>query len=217
MKATWNNRFSNPQYIYGVQPNAFFKKVIDKLPIGSVLLPAEGEGRNAVYAATRGWSVEAFDQSDIAQAKAYRLAEEASVHINYQVFDFKDIANKYENNKFDLIGLTYAHLPPDVRVKAFRTLAKLLKKDGLLVLECFSKNQTLYQTEEHSSGGPQNKSLLYSKEEIPRIFSEQEAIYLKEEVISLDEGSGHQGKASVIRYIGRKKDANIFKYMQIAK
>ena len=40
-----------------------------------ILLPADGEGRNGVYATTRGWSVDAFDQSQQAKEKALRLAK----------------------------------------------------------------------------------------------------------------------------------------------
>jgi hypothetical protein len=30
--------------------NLFFKQIIDTLPTGKILLPADGEGRNGVYA-----------------------------------------------------------------------------------------------------------------------------------------------------------------------
>lgn len=45
---------------YGTEPNAFFKAQLDQLTPGRLLLPAEGEGRNAVYAAKKGWEVAAF-------------------------------------------------------------------------------------------------------------------------------------------------------------
>jgi hypothetical protein len=40
-----------------------FKEQLIKIPAGTILFPAEGEGRNAIYAATQGWNVNAFDQS----------------------------------------------------------------------------------------------------------------------------------------------------------
>jgi hypothetical protein len=55
----WNERFSNAEFVYGELPNEYFREQIDKLPVGKILLPAEGEGRNGVYAARLGWQVSA--------------------------------------------------------------------------------------------------------------------------------------------------------------
>ena len=72
MKDFWNQRYAADEYAYGTAPNAFFKAVLDPLPPGRILLPAEGEGRNAVYAAKLGWEVVAFDQSEGGQKKAMK-------------------------------------------------------------------------------------------------------------------------------------------------
>ena len=84
----WDERYSSEEYVYGVEPNQFFKQVLDKIPVpGKLLLPGEGEGRNAVYAAKCGWLVDAYDQSINAQKKALKLAEINDVIINYSVVD----------------------------------------------------------------------------------------------------------------------------------
>ncbi|HEY0354603.1 MAG TPA: hypothetical protein VGC29_00285, partial [Flavisolibacter sp.] len=79
----WNKRYADNNWVYGVQPNRFFKQFIDSHKPGRILLPAEGEGRNAVYAAKKGWTVDAFDFSVVARQKALQLAENNNVHINY--------------------------------------------------------------------------------------------------------------------------------------
>ena len=55
----WNERYNAPEYAYGVEPNRYFQSVLDQFQgqPGRMLLPAEGEGRNAVYAALKGWKV----------------------------------------------------------------------------------------------------------------------------------------------------------------
>lgn len=63
MKEHWDERYSAETYIYGTHPNAWFAAKIEGLTPGKLLLPAEGEGRNAVHAAVKGWEVTAFDQS----------------------------------------------------------------------------------------------------------------------------------------------------------
>ena len=79
MKDFWNQRYAEEEYAYGTEPNAFFKAQLDQRTPGRLLLPAEGEGRNAVYAAKKGWEVVAFDQSDAGQKKALKLAKETLV------------------------------------------------------------------------------------------------------------------------------------------
>ena len=71
MLAHWNDRYSNPEYAYGTAPNEWFKEQLTHLPgKGRILLPAEGEGRNAVFAAKQGWEVSAFDPSEAGREKA---------------------------------------------------------------------------------------------------------------------------------------------------
>ena len=78
MQPNWDERYSTPEYIYGKEPNLLFKAFIDSHNPGRVYLPGEGEGRNAVYAARKGWIVDAADQSPNAREKAMKLAAERS-------------------------------------------------------------------------------------------------------------------------------------------
>jgi hypothetical protein len=71
----WNERYSKDEFAYGEQPNKFLKEQLEKLAAGTILFPAEGEGRNAVFAAQLGWTVSAFDISAEGKNKANRLAE----------------------------------------------------------------------------------------------------------------------------------------------
>ena len=79
----WNERYASEAYAYGILPNSFFKKQLDQLKPGKILLPAEGEGRNAVYAATQSWKALAFDISDSGRKKSLDLADKHQVNIEY--------------------------------------------------------------------------------------------------------------------------------------
>jgi len=63
MKEFWNERYAKNEFIYGTEPNEFFRKELEILPAGKIILPCDGEGRNAVFAAKLGWKVNAFDFS----------------------------------------------------------------------------------------------------------------------------------------------------------
>ncbi len=194
----WDERYSSMEYVYGTEPNHFFKEQIDKIPVrGKILLPGEGEGRNAVYAAKLGWQVDAFDQSKIAQQKALSLAEKNEVKINYNVINL----NKFNPAKeqYDAVAIIFVHLKEDFRQALNKKLIDSLKTGGKIILELFSKRQL-----GKNSGGPQELTMLYSLDEIERDFRNLKSTMLKEEILYLDESEKHKGEASVIRFVGEK-------------
>src|SRR5210317_1097755 len=108
MENLWDSRFKEKEYVYGTLPNVFFKNTLDKYNLkGSILLPAEGEGRNAVYAAQKGLDVFAFDTSIEGKNKAVKLAQRNHVSINYEVGDFFEL--ELANERFDAVAFIYAH------------------------------------------------------------------------------------------------------------
>ena len=109
MKDFWNSRYKEETFAYGTKPNAFFKENIDKLSIGTILLPAEGEVRNAVYAVRKGWDVMAFDFSEEAKNKTLKLAQQHEVSLNYDIMNVADFST--ENIQFDVIGLFFCPFP----------------------------------------------------------------------------------------------------------
>ncbi|MGK7395614.1 MAG: class I SAM-dependent methyltransferase [Candidatus Cyclobacteriaceae bacterium M3_2C_046] len=193
----WNNRYETSRYAYGLEPNLFFKKFIDGLFPATILLPGEGQGRNAVYAAKNGWKVFAFDHSSVAQDHALFLAQQNKVDIHYEVSSYEAFQ---PDARFDVIALIYAHIHEQDRQKIHQKFIDLLKPDGFLMMESFSKNQI-----SHNSGGPKSLELLYDLDEIKQDFSALSILKLEEEVIDLQEGQFHQGMAQVVRLIGQKQ------------
>ncbi|MFQ5334816.1 MAG: class I SAM-dependent methyltransferase [Flavobacteriales bacterium] len=197
IKLAWNNRFDRSDYLYGDRPNVFFRKVLRHFTPGRILLPAEGEGRNAVFAASRGWEVDAFDFSEVARDKAMKLAGSRGVEINYCNADIYDVSLKIDY--YDVVGVFFLHLPPDTRTTVHRKLIDSLKMDGILIMEVFSKRQI-----GKSSGGPDDIDLLYDVENLKRDFEMLHLVTCEERVIILNEGPGHKGKGSVIQLVGYK-------------
>jgi SAM-dependent methyltransferase len=191
----WNERYANEEFVYGTEPNDFFKQQLDKLQPGKILLPAEGEGRNAVYAATQGWEVTAIDFSIKGKEKALQLAKMKGVNITYEVAVIQEFQS---DEKFDVIGLCFAHFPADIRKQVHQHLLGFLKIDGHVILEGFAKAQL-----ENVSGGPKNIDMLFSIEEIKDDFQQLEFELLQEMTIELSEGNYHKGIAKVIRFVGK--------------
>lgn len=197
MNQFWNERYATKEYVYGTEPNLFYKEQLEKLMPGKILFPAEGEGRNAVYAATQGWKVTAFDSSTMAKKKAENLAREKNVEIEYRISDYKEVG--FPTESFDCLVLIYAHMHPLKRKEYHQKMASFLKPGGTLILEGFSKKQI-----ENNTGGPRNVEMLFSEEELLHDFGFFSELSVSETDITLDEGEFHQGKASVIRAAGVK-------------
>ncbi|MEI2740577.1 MAG: class I SAM-dependent methyltransferase [Chitinophagaceae bacterium] len=138
----WNDRYSAKEFAYGEQPNNYLKEQLEKLPAGTILFPAEGEGRNAVFAATLGWAVSAFDISAEGKKKALQLAARHNVTIDYTVGLLEEL--KYTDGQFDAIALIYAHFPAAIKSLYHKTLDRYLRKGGILIFEAFSKNHLAY-------------------------------------------------------------------------
>jgi 2-polyprenyl-3-methyl-5-hydroxy-6-metoxy-1,4-benzoquinol methylase len=197
MKEVWNQRYSQPAYVYGESPNVFFANELNKIQPGKIILPCEGEGRNAVYAAKKGWDVLAFDMSEAGKEKAKALALKHKVTVNYTVSDILDA--KYENA--DVVGLIYAHFPDTIRSLAHHQISSWLKPGGKLILEAFNPLQINNQ-----SGGPKDISMLYTIEMLQADFTSLHIESIEYKNITLDEGPLHQGAANVIQMIASKKE-----------
>jgi 2-polyprenyl-3-methyl-5-hydroxy-6-metoxy-1,4-benzoquinol methylase len=184
MKDKWDERYSGKEFAYGEQPNNFLKEQLIKLPAGTILFPAEGEGRNAVYAAKQGWSVAAFDQSIEGKKKAIKLADKHHVSINYKAEEFQSIA--YQENQFDAIALIYAHFPADKKSSYHKIVTTYLRPGGIVIFEAFSKKHLDYNSKNEKVGGPKDFDTLFSIDEIKSDFENFEVIELEEKEIQDD-------------------------------
>ena len=191
----WNKRYAQKEYVYGTLPNEFYQKELSKLKPGKILFPGEGEGRNAVFAALKGWEVVAFDSSSEAKKKAERLAAKTNVKIDYSVSTIEEFDEK--ENSFDAIVLIFVH--PQNRELCHEKLIRYLKPGGKIILEGFTKKQL-----PNNSGGPKNQAMLFSKEELMADFKDLKDLKVTQSEIILNEGDLHQGKATVIRLTGTK-------------
>ena len=197
MNEFWNQRFSTTEYAYGENPNTFIAEELRNLKPGKILFPAEGEGRNAVFAAKLGFDVTAFDPSSEGKKKAEMLAAREKVDINYRLMGYENM--DFPKESFDCIVLVFAHMPGSMRNLVHHKLVAYLKPGGTLILEGFSKEQITKNT-----GGPKSLDFLFAEQELRMDFSEFEHLKVEEADVVLDEGPFHQGMASVIRVVGVK-------------
>ena len=192
----WNARFDAEPSVYGEGPNVFVASQLEAMTPGCILLPGDGEGRNAVHAAEQGWSVRSFDASSVGVEKALALAAKRGVSIAAEV---GDAAIWAPGEAFDAIALCYLHLPPPLRADFHPRVARWLKPGGTLILEGFGPGQLAF-----TSGGPKALDMLFTTAMLEGDFAELEVQLCVTEEAVLDEGPYHQGRAELTRLVARR-------------
>ena len=196
----WDQRYDEEGFAYGAEPNDFLKSEYFQIPkVGKVLCLAEGEGRNAVFLAKQGYSVTAVDQSSVGLQKAKKFALENGVEISTIVADLADY--DFGKEAWDGIVSIAAHVPPKLRKKLHSQVIGSLKANGVFILEAYTERHL----EMEGVGGPPNKELLMSLEELRDELEGLNFIIDHEVERNISEGKYHQGKSAVVQIVARKK------------
>ena len=199
MSQFWNERFAQDGYLYGTEPNAFLAHRYTLFPHrGHILLPGDGEGRNGVWLARRGFRVTVVDGSEVGLEKTRALAKRHGVQVETIHATLPDWTP--EPSTYDGVASIYLHLPPAIRTQVHGSLARALKPGGVMLLEAFTPAQLAF-----SSGGPKDEALLYTTEMLAEDFAGLSIDALLELDTVLDEGHGHRGDARVIRMIAARQ------------
>ena len=195
----WDTRYSTTEYMFGTEPNTFLVEVSGRIPPGGqVLSLAEGEGRNAVYLAARGYDVTGVDASRVGLEKAQRLAAERSLKITTVVADLAQFP--IEPAGWDGIISIFCHLPPPLRATLHRKVVAGLRPGGVFILEAYTPRQLTFKT-----GGPSHADLMPDlatlKVELAGLRLEH-AAEVERDVL---EGPGHFGRGAVVQILGVKE------------
>ena len=195
----WQQRFGEPGYLFGTEPNAFLKSQAALLRRGErALALADGEGRNGVFLAEQGLDVLSLDFSPVAQEKARKLAAARGVALRVEQ---ADVVNwNYPADTYDVVaGIFFQFAAPAERAKIFAGIKRTLKPGGLLLIEGYRPKQLEYKT-----GGPSKVENLYTRELLEDAFGDFAALDIREYDSVIEEGAGHGGLSALIDLVGRK-------------
>ena len=128
----FNRTYAAPVASFNTQPNAFLVSMTADLKPGTALDVAMGQGRNALYLASKGWQVTGFDIAEkgleAAQAEAAKHGLRIfTVKSSYADFDFGQ-------ERWDLIVFSYAWVPL-ADPALLKRVHSALKPGGLVVIE----------------------------------------------------------------------------------
>jgi len=196
----WDKRFSQAEYVFGKDPNAYLKNQVAKYinPGANVLCVADGEGRNSVWLAKQGMVVEAFDISPVAVEKARQLANDQHVAVAINVASTYGWGWKPKH--YDLIAAIFIQFAnPNMRVDLFAQMRDSLKPGGYLILQGYTPKQLDYKT-----GGPPSIDHLYTTELIQDLLSGMQICDWQEYETEIHEGEGHHGMSALMGVVVRK-------------
>lgn len=170
---------------------------------GKALVPACGQGRDAVFLALMGLEVTAIDLSPVGLERTQALAKRHGVSVNTVEADLVEM--DWTENQYDTIASIFAHLPQEHRADFHRNLVRALKPGGQILLEGFRAAQ-IHLQKEHNSGGPHDPTMLFNVQEIKTDFENALEVAFWPGTEILNEGPYHTGLAAVLRAVYSKQE-----------
>jgi len=197
----WNQRFAEPGYLFGEEPNAWLCAAVPHLRPGRSLVVADGEGRNGVWLAGLGHQVEGFDFSDVALAKARQLALRRGVVVDWRCCSWEDFDWK-ESHYDNVVGIFFQFAAPPERQRIFALMDRALTPEGLLVMQGYTAAQLAFNT-----GGPGILAHMYDEDLIRQSFPGYHFLALETYEAVIEEGSAHRGMSGLLGVLARKPAA----------
>ncbi len=182
----WEERYSGDNYLFGKEPIDFLKHYVSVLKPGKALDVAMGEGRNTVFLASQGFTVEGNDCSAKAIEKAKKLATEkkVSIEVKTQNLDFFLMPLM----RYDTVIMTYFR--PQARF--FSEIRRGLVAGGTFLLEAY----TVDEVRQQKSPNPiLDFEECYRPNEVLSLVKDMHVLYYRE----LPEGNRH-----LVQVIARK-------------
>lgn len=195
----WNQRYAQDGFLFGEAPNGWLQAMASHLPArGRVLCVADGDGRNSVWLAQQGHTVEAFDIAEVGVRKARALAQTRGVTVDYTVADCDSYG--WQAETYDgVVAIFVQFADPALRARMFSHMVRSLKPGGVLILQGYGVAQLEYKT-----GGPGVLSHLYTEAMLRESFAELRVDVLRSYDEVLSEGSAHRGMSALVGLVATK-------------
>lgn len=185
----WNSRYIDGDDAHHAPADVLLENA-HRLPLsGHALDLACGLGRNAVYLADKGFSVEAWDFSDIAIASLQRTAAELELDIDTRLIDV-------ENGLVDCAIFDVIVVSNFLIRSIFPSIVEKLESGGLLFYQTFLRSGI-------DDGGPENPAYRLNPGELPALCNSLEIVFYNEIILPVQGGTGR----SQALYVGRKRTA----------
>ncbi len=193
----WDDRYGQPGFAYGTEPNDWLAAQAALIPKGRVLSIADGEGRNGVFLASLGHDVTSVDASSVGLAKASALAATRGVPLTTVVADLAEF--EIEPNAWQGIVSIFCHLPAPLRRRVHAQAVRGLAPGGVFILEAYTVAQL-----KRGTGGPKSADVLPSLADLRAELKGLDLVHAAEAEREVHEGAFHDGLSAVVQVVARK-------------
>lgn len=198
---TWDDRYSEEGYAFGIEPNDFLVDSASVLAKGDTLVLGDGEGRNGVYLATLGHRVVTIDLSSVGVAKANQLAAQRGTSIDARVADLADFDMGTE--RWDNIVSIFCHVPTELRRRVHAGIKRALRPGGRFLLESYNAANI-----GRGVGGPQSTDLTVELAELESDFAGWKLEVHRAVDRQISEGKYHEGRSSTVQLLAVRPTAS---------
>jgi SAM-dependent methyltransferase len=188
----WDERHAVREPIESPEPDPALVEEIGPLAPGRALDLGTGDGRNAVWLATRGWDVTAVDFSRVALDRGRALAERTGVGVDWVQADL--LTWTPPPLAFDLVCLIFIHLPLDERRVVYERAAAGVAPAGSLLIVAHDRVNL-----ERGAGGPQDPAVLFTAAEAAGDVPELAVV--RAETVTRSIGDGKVAVDAVLRAV----------------
>jgi ubiquinone/menaquinone biosynthesis C-methylase UbiE len=155
MDATgWDHKYQEAAHLWPATPNIFVADRLRDATPGRGLDLAAGEGRNAIWLASLGWTMTAVDFSEVAINRGVAQGRDVD-------FVVGDVLEWEPDSRFDLILIAYLHLESADYEKVVHRAIEWLEPGGELFMIGHDVSNI-----QHGWGGPQSPEILWDVDEM---------------------------------------------------
>lgn len=186
-KEKWNKKYRERDHHNQKEPSNILVEWEPQLPEGKAFDIGCGTGRNALFLAQKGYTVDAIDFSE----EALNIAQDRARKLNLKVNWILDNVNKYEfpTKEYNVIVISFFH--PQQKITEIK---KSLKEEGIIIME------NHISTEDEINRGPSNPHFRFEPNELLNIFSNFQILFYEEGIETYEDGK----KSAIVRLISRR-------------
>ncbi|BCB04230.1 class I SAM-dependent methyltransferase [Bacillus sp. KH172YL63] len=210
----WNKKYKENQTLWGCQPKDTLVRYENVIPLnGKVLDLGVGEGKNAIYFASKGFDVEGVDVSNEAIARCRENASLAGVDLETTVADLTEYDIPAGSCSLIILSnvLNFFH---DEGIAAIITKVKKgLMEGGMIYIHAFDTNDPSFERRSHLKVDAESNTVFnpktrnythyFTKEELEGFFQGYEIISTSQS-LQLDVGHGEPHYHGLVELLVRK-------------
>jgi SAM-dependent methyltransferase len=174
--------------VFSQQPNWFLVRMTEGLKPGKALDVGMGQGRNALYLASKGWTVTGFDPSKVGVEAARKQAAAKGLPVKAVIATSEEF--DWGRDEWDLILFTYV----GVRNLTTRVI-EALRPGGVVLVEHFHSDTAFLRVL-----GPER----WENNELPTLFAKFRLLHYEDVMDHPDWGIQYGAKSRLVRMLAQK-------------